>query len=602
MLTFNYINDVCLLCANNPCVGTLLGIAHTLAPSSNNRFGTYLPQFVPWGISLSILFYNFLEQLKIFSIINKGKEKKHEKGFDCYYLQQLKFTEIRLKEIFNFFSSSHNVTPFFDEQIDRKWDSVVLKRYLRRIIKNIIDDDDIDNIDSNSSSRSNNKLEYDIKMFLDTIYENQSNYQDIKIVETKKSTSMEQYRFLRNVVIQTASRKIGVFRAMQLSSLNITNLKNMKIQIPPKGKLDKEEKHHNFFSSKILNETKLLSLESNEGIVSVDLMLKLDLNYFNPFQLFGLFSINIEANNIIMMLHGFENVFGLNEEENTPSEKNINNVKTENDDVCNLIPSKLDQYEKSVQQWIYERRENQSPDPKLNDKKYENENKNDNQQVNSTLLMNTKPFFTDNCTVLTQLRQNTEMKENSLKSDNYTDFEFLFLRALRHNWRSFFGLSLLKSKQEMIKNTDNDNNNNDNNNNNNNDNNINNNDYNIDNNNNNDHNNNNNDNNKNKNTNNNKSVSGHQKSQISEKIDRAHTALQTLISITSAGLTEFDYHGGWKTGLSGGGMTLESRISSKIDTVKVLIRDLSLNWFMNILDTAENQTPSTALFQGTQLI
>ena len=74
-----------------------------------------------------------------------------------------------------------------------------------------------------------------------------------------------------------------------------------------------------------------------------------------------------------------------------------------------------------------------------------------------------------------------------------------------------------------------------------------------------------------------------------------------MISITSAGLTEFDYHGGWKTGLSGGGITLESRISSKIDTVKLLIRDLSLNWFMNILDTAENQTPSTALFQGTQL-
>ena len=259
MLTFNYINDVCLLCANNPCVGTLLGIAHTLAPSSNNRFGTYLPQFVPWGISLSILFYNFLEQLKIFSIINKGKGKKHEKGFNSYYLQQLKFTEIRLKELFNFFSSSDDVTPFFDEQIDSKWDSVVLKRYLRGIIKNIIDDNDIDNIDSNSSSRSNNKLEYDIKMFLDTIYENQSNYQDIKIVETKITASMEQYRFIRNVIIQTSSRKIGVFRAMQLSSLNITNLKNMKIQIPPKGKLDKEEKHHNFFSSKILNETKLLS-------------------------------------------------------------------------------------------------------------------------------------------------------------------------------------------------------------------------------------------------------------------------------------------------------------------------------------------------------
>ena len=457
-------------------------------------------------------------------------------------------------------------------------------------------------------------------MFLNLIHGNQLSSEDTKIVEKKirsdVSTSMMpfnslQYRFLRNIIIQTTSRKLGIFRAIQLSSLNLTNLKYLKIKIDT-GQLETNGKYQNFLSSTTLNGTDLLSSEIINEALDLNLTLKLDVNYLNPFQLFGLYSINIETNNIIMMLHGFEIFFESHEEQKLISEKDINNEKTEIDVLSDAIPSKFEEYENSIHNWISERTENQCHDQKEkvengNEKENGNENENDilyYQQINSTLLKNTKLlnktfstklFFADNCTVLTQLRESAELKENTLSRDNITDFEILFLRALRHNWRIFFGISSLKSKHKMMSNIDGDtvNKNGHDSNGKNNDNN-------------NDYNDNNDDNDDNdtydndnyKSTNINKRISNHQKFEIIDKINRAHIALQTMTSITSAGLSEFDYQGGWKTGSSGGGISLESRLSTKIDSVKVLIRELSLNWFMNILDTAENQTPSTILFQG----
>ena len=617
LLTFDYISDVCLLCSSNPCIGALLGIAHTLAPSLSNRFGTYLHQFTPWAISLSILFYNLLKQFKIFSIFDKSKETRYEKDFDCYYSQQLKFTEIRLNEIFNFFSSSWDVTPLFDEQNMCKGGSFVMKRYLEEMKKNNIDDSNTNDGDNNNISRKNNKLKYEIKTFLNLIHRNQLSSQDNKIVEDKIRTDVSTsvmpinslpYRFLRNIVIQTTSRKLGIFRAMQLSSLNLTNLKYLKIKIDT-GQLVTNGRDRNLLSSTTLNGTELLPLEIINEAVGLNPTLNVDVNYLNPFQLFGLFSINTETNNIIMMLHGFEKIFESNEEEKLKSEKDINSDKTEIYPLSDAIPSEFQEYENSIHNWISEQIESQHHDQKL---KVENENENENdilyyQQItskNAKLLnktFSTKMLFADNCTVLTQLTERTDLKENSLSSDNFTDFEILFLRTLRHNWRIFFRISSPKSKYKMMSNidadavdkNDNDNYKNDNdddddsngkNNDNNNDNNDDNDSY---------------DNNDNNNTNINKIISTPQKFEIIDKINRAHIALQTMTSITSAGLSEFDYQGGWKTGSSGGGITLESRLSSKIDSVKVLIRELSLNWFMNILDTEENQTPSTILFQGT---
>ena len=52
-----------LLTASNPSLGAIIGLAHTLAPSTPGRYGGHLHQLSPWGICLSLCFHGFQEQL-----------------------------------------------------------------------------------------------------------------------------------------------------------------------------------------------------------------------------------------------------------------------------------------------------------------------------------------------------------------------------------------------------------------------------------------------------------------------------------------------------------------------------------------------------------
>ena len=61
---YGYLTDVALLTANSPSLGAIIGLAHTLAPSTPGRFGGHLHQLSPWGGCLSLTFDGLQEQIQ----------------------------------------------------------------------------------------------------------------------------------------------------------------------------------------------------------------------------------------------------------------------------------------------------------------------------------------------------------------------------------------------------------------------------------------------------------------------------------------------------------------------------------------------------------
>ena len=78
-----------------------------------------------------------------------------------------------------------------------------------------------------------------------------------------------------------------------------------------------------------------------------------------------------------------------------------------------------------------------------------------------------------------------------------------------------------------------------------------------------------------------------------------NNSLTNLIALTTSAMTDYDpILCGWRVGVSGGGLTLESRLQTRIDQLKVLVRELSLSWFLEVQDPSDCKSPSMILFQG----
>jgi hypothetical protein len=84
------------------------------------------------------------------------------------------------------------------------------------------------------------------------------------------------------------------------------------------------------------------------------------------------------------------------------------------------------------------------------------------------------------------------------------------------------------------------------------------------------------------------------------QIDVVHDAMVNIIAVISSCLCDYDCtECGWRTGVSGVGFSNEHRLKGRIDTVKELIRELSISWFFQISDSSEQHPPSLLLFQGS---
>ena len=78
-----------------------------------------------------------------------------------------------------------------------------------------------------------------------------------------------------------------------------------------------------------------------------------------------------------------------------------------------------------------------------------------------------------------------------------------------------------------------------------------------------------------------------------------NNSLTNLIALTTSAMTDYDpILCGWRVGVSGGGLTLESRLQTRIDQLKILVRELSLSWFLEVQDPSNRRSPSMILFQG----
>ena len=82
-------------------------------------------------------------------------------------------------------------------------------------------------------------------------------------------------------------------------------------------------------------------------------------------------------------------------------------------------------------------------------------------------------------------------------------------------------------------------------------------------------------------------------------IQMVRDALVTVIAISAGSMSEYDaYNNGWRTGVSGGGISIEMRLQSRIEMVKGLIRTLNLSWFLHVQDHNEESLPSFMIFEG----
>jgi hypothetical protein len=101
------------------------------------------------------------------------------------------------------------------------------------------------------------------------------------------------------------------------------------------------------------------------------------------------------------------------------------------------------------------------------------------------------------------------------------------------------------------------------------------------------------------NSNNNGNSNSNSGPTLCSSIHTVKLSLLTVSSIITASYTEYDpVTDGWRSGVSGVGLSLESRLESKMDTVKVLIRELSYPWFLQVQGSVELELPSVKIFQG----
>ena len=79
----------------------------------------------------------------------------------------------------------------------------------------------------------------------------------------------------------------------------------------------------------------------------------------------------------------------------------------------------------------------------------------------------------------------------------------------------------------------------------------------------------------------------------------AKLSLLSVASVITAGQTDYDpLTSGWRTGVSGVGLSLGSRLEARMETVKGLIRELSLSWFLQVQSSSEFELPALSVFQG----
>ena len=127
LFLYGYLTDVALLTANNPSLGAIIGLAHTLAPSIPGRFGGHLHQLSPWGVCLSLTFDGFQEQLQAAKPCNETAElhgdDTHQRQvrvlplfrnwiFTCYAIIYLKFvfTPIFIFVLIYIYTCYHSLT------------------------------------------------------------------------------------------------------------------------------------------------------------------------------------------------------------------------------------------------------------------------------------------------------------------------------------------------------------------------------------------------------------------------------------------------------------------------------------------------------------
>ena len=63
LYVIGFLTDLSLLTSSYPSLGAIIALAHTLSPSSFNRFGYHLKSLIPWGPGLFFLFTRFRIQL-----------------------------------------------------------------------------------------------------------------------------------------------------------------------------------------------------------------------------------------------------------------------------------------------------------------------------------------------------------------------------------------------------------------------------------------------------------------------------------------------------------------------------------------------------------
>jgi hypothetical protein len=89
------------------------------------------------------------------------------------------------------------------------------------------------------------------------------------------------------------------------------------------------------------------------------------------------------------------------------------------------------------------------------------------------------------------------------------------------------------------------------------------------------------------------------RSTLCSSIHTVKLSLLNVSAVITASYTEYDpVTDGWRSGVSGVGLSLESRLESKMDTLKALLRELSFPWFLQSQGSDELELPSLQIFQG----
>lgn len=587
MFTYGYISELSLLTADKYCLGALIGIAHTLNPSNKKRFGDYLKKLLPWGTNLFFFF------IKLISQITREREKEG-RGDDvcrarnnvrCTSNEKFKSIETELSEISKYFLRNSR-----DDEINN--DSS--KSFLNRM-----------KLDRNTGMKSN------VKHFLELIYETQiskitpeiRNSEECRTVRSPVLTgaltagNMEVLSImptpkylLKNSSLQYTAREIGIWRALRLLSLNRINTANWN--------------ENTFISDDIIDELEVVKeiknlpgsgiLSLGSGISGPGSKVKVDIcDFYNPFQILGMNNVRMESEEVLGILSDVDEIYGVKkgkeeargvemggEDGMLRDEKggNDENRRDNNDGggneygIKNGAVDSIKVLEEVKQKKTVNERIHLAKNLFMNTSALiigsgrDNHTKNNGNQNNYNNNYNSA-YNNDN-------NNNYGSTDTNNSQNEDIDFKFIVERILadfRIHWRGL----LLSGKNCKIKNnqkigginkiSENDGM---------------------------------------KNYENNAKQKNYFENldNTSTKLTVTHNSLNNIISILHAGIIEFDNpYGGWRTGTSGSGITLETRILGKLELVKSLMRELSFSWNSQVQDPSHLTSRYILLFQGNVL-